>query len=40
MNMNISLRRSLHNHGNSAIEGSPKPKLCHALILNDFKGSL
>ena len=40
MNMNIALRRFLHNHGNIATEGSPKPGLCPTLILNDFKGSL
>ena len=26
--MNIALRRFLHNHGNIATEGSPKPGLC------------
>ena len=30
----------LHNHGNIAIEGSPKPRLYPTLISNDFKGSL
>ena len=38
--MNIVLRRFLHNHGNIATEGSPKPGLCPTLISNDFKGSL
>ena len=38
--MNIALRRFLHNHGNIATEGSPKPGLCPTLISNDFKGSL
>ena len=37
--MNIALRRFLHNHGNIATEGSPKPGLCPTLISNDFKGS-
>ena len=36
----IALRRFLHNHGNIATEGSPKPGLCPTLISNDFKGSL
>ena len=40
MNMKIVLRRFLHNHGNMATEGSPKPGLCPTLISNDFKGSL
>ena len=35
--MNIALRRFLHNHGNIATEGSPKPGLCPTLISNDFK---
>ena len=30
--MNIALRRFLHNHGNIATEGSPKPGLCPTLI--------
>ena len=30
--MNIALRRFLHNHGNIATEGSPKPGL-YALLL-------
>ena len=34
--MNIALRRFLHNHGNIATEGSPKPELCPTLISNDF----
>ena len=38
--MNIALRRFLHNHSNIATEGSPKTRLCHTLISNDFKGSL
>ena len=38
--MNIALRRFLHNHGDIATEGSPKPGLCRTLISNDFKGSL
>ena len=38
--MNIALRRFLHNHGNIATEGSPKPGLCPTLISNDFKVSL
>ena len=38
--MNITLRRFLHNHGNNATEGSPKPGLCPTLISNGFKGSL
>ena len=38
--INIALRRFLHNHGNIAPEGSPKPGLRPTLILNDFKGSL
>ena len=29
--MNIALRRFLHNHGNIATEGSPKPR--RALLL-------
>ena len=33
--MNIALRRFLHNHGNIATEGSPKPGLCPTLISND-----
>ena len=37
--MNIALRRFLHNHGNIATEGSPKPGLCPTLISNDFKFS-
>ena len=37
--MNIALRRFLHNHGNIATEGSPKPGLRPTLISNDFKGS-
>ena len=40
VNMNNALRRFLHNHGNIATEGSPKPGLCPTLISNDFKGSL
>ena len=36
----IALRRFLHNRDNIATEGSPKPKICPTLILNDFKGSL
>ena len=39
MNINIALRRFLHNHGNIATEGSPKPGLCPTLISNDFEGS-
>ena len=35
--MNIALRRFLHNHGNIATEGSPKPGQCPTLISNDFK---
>ena len=35
----IALRRLLHNHGNIATEGSPKPGLCPTLISNDFKGT-
>ena len=31
--------RSLHNHGNIATEGGPKPGLCPSLISNEFKGS-
>ena len=38
--VNIALRRFLHNHGNIATEGSPKPGLCPTLILNNLKGSL
>ena len=38
--MNIALRRFLHNHGNIATEGSPKPGLCPTLISNDLNGSL
>ena len=38
--MNIAFRRFLHNHGNIATEGSPKPGLCPTLISKDFKGSL
>ena len=38
--MNIALRRLLHNHGNIATEGSPKPGLCPTLISNDLNGSL
>ena len=38
--MNSALRRFLHNPGNIATEGSPKPGLCPALISNDFKGAL
>ena len=30
--MNIALRSFLHNHGNIATEGSPKPELCPTLI--------
>ena len=37
--MNIALRRFVHNHGNIAGEGSPKPGLCPTLISNDFKDS-
>ena len=37
-NTNIASRRFLHNHGNIATEGSPKPGLCPTLISNDFKG--
>ena len=40
MNMNIALRRFLHNHGNIATEGRPKLGLCPTLISNDFKGFL
>ena len=40
LNMNIALRRLLHNHGKLATDGSPKPGLCPTLILNEFKGSL
>ena len=36
----IALRRFLHNHGNIATEGIPKPGLCPTLFSNDFKGSL
>ena len=36
-NMNIASRRFLHNHGNIATEGSPKPGLCRALISNEDK---
>ena len=32
MNMNIALRRFLHNHGNIATERSMKPGLCPTLI--------
>ena len=39
-NMNIALRRFLHNHGNIATEGSPSPGLYPTLISNGFKGSL
>ena len=35
----IALRRSLHNHGNIATEGSPKPGLRPTHISNDFKRS-
>ena len=35
--MNIALRRFLHNHGNIATEGSPKPGLCPTLISNSFE---
>ena len=38
--VNIALRRFLHNHGNIATEVSPKPGLCPIIIYNDFKGSL
>ena len=38
--MNIALRRFLHNHGNIATERSMKPGLCPTIISNDFKGSL
>ena len=38
--MNIALHRFLHNHGNIATEGSPKPGLRPTLISNDSKGSL
>ena len=38
--MNIALRCFLHNHGDIATEGSPKPGLCPTLISNDFKGFL
>ena len=38
--VNIVLCRFLHNHGNIATEGTPKPGLCPTLISNDFKGSL
>ena len=34
--MNIALRRFLHNHGDIATEGNPKPGLCPTLISNDF----
>ena len=40
MNINIALQCFLHNHGNIATEGSPKPGLCPTLISNNFKGSL
>ena len=40
IHMNIALRRFLHNHGNIATEGSPKPGLCPTLISNDFNSSL
>ena len=36
--INIALRRFLHNHGNIATEGSPRPGLCPTLISNDFQG--
>ena len=36
--MNIALRRFLHNHGNIATEGSPKPGLCPTLIFKWFQG--
>ena len=36
MNMNIALRRFLHNHDNIASERSPKPGLCRSLISNEF----
>ena len=38
--VNNALLRFLHNHGNIATEGSPKPGLCLTLISNAFKGSL
>ena len=31
--MNNVLSRFLHNHGNIATEGSPKPGLCPSLLL-------
>ena len=37
--VNIALRRFLHNYGNIATEGSPKPGLCPTFVSND-KGSL
>ena len=40
LHMNIALRRFLHNYGNIATEGSPKPGRCPTFISNDFKGSL
>ena len=30
----------IHNHGNIATEGSPKPGLCPTLISNDCKCSV
>ena len=38
--VNIALRRFLHNHGNVATEGSPKPGLCPTLISNYYNSSL
>ena len=38
--VNIAFRWFLHNHGNIATDGSPKPDLCPTLISNDFKGYL
>ena len=35
--VNIALRRFLHNYGNTATEGSPKPGLCSTLILEWFQ---
>ena len=38
--VNITLRRFLHSHNNTATEISPKPRLCPTPILDDFNGSL
>ena len=39
--VNFAIRRFLHNHGNSATNGSPTPGLDYALLLtNDYKRSL